>query len=386
MRFALLLLAGLVFACNRKPDPAPGGPAPAQSSHDEHAGLPRSVHLSENVIRDAKIVTEPARKRALAETLALPGEIAVNPDRSARISSPVAGRLDRVSFGEGALVKKGDVLAQVRVPELGRVRGARSAALAKAKAARSNATRLKSLWESRLASEQSYLDALSSAEALEAEASSLGEQLRAIGAGASSAGFLLALRAPLAGVVVTRNAVVGQPVNEEQTLGSITDLSELWFLGRIFEKDLGRLKTGAKARVELNAYPGQSFEGTVEFVSEQIDPVARTLTARIPLRNADGLLRIGLFGTARVDTGREATPEPRLVVPESAVTEVDRKTVVFVREPNGDFQLHDVIRGSSALGYVEITSGLDEGEAVAVSGVFTLKSAVLKGTLGEEAE
>jgi cobalt-zinc-cadmium efflux system membrane fusion protein len=101
--------------------------------------------------------------------------------------------------------------------------------------------------------------------------------------------------------------VVGQPVSADQTLGSIADLSEAWFLGRVFEKDLGRLHEGARAEVVLNAYPAEHFDGTIEVLGQQIDPVARTLTARIRIANRRGLLRIGLFGGARVESGRSAS-------------------------------------------------------------------------------
>jgi cobalt-zinc-cadmium efflux system membrane fusion protein len=114
-----------------------------------------------------------------------------------------------------------------------------------------------------------------------------------------------------------------------------------------------------------------------------VDPAARTLVARVGLANDAGLLRIGLFGTARVAKG-SATGEARLVVPRSALIEIAGKTVVFVRHPDGDFELHDVVIGEASIGVVEIVSGLRESEDVVVEGAFTLKSAVLRGTLGEE--
>src|SRR4029079_3534301 len=110
------------------------------------------------------------------------------------------------------------------------VRSAHTAATAKAKAARSNASRLESLLADRLTSEQSYRDAVAQAEALEAEARSLGEQLAGLGAGPSGgAAFLLALRAPIDGIVLARDAVVGQPITPDKMLGSLADLSRVWF-------------------------------------------------------------------------------------------------------------------------------------------------------------
>jgi len=384
-------VAMLAAACHRggeaerKPDEV--AVAVIASGHvDEpaHPSLPRLVRLPADVVQNAGIKTAKVIRQALASTLSLPGEVVSDPDRSARISSPVAGRLETVTFREGGRVNRGDVLALVRVPELGNVRSAFTAATARAKAARSNAARLEALLADRLTSEQAYRDAVAQADALEAEARSLGEQLTGLGAGSTSgSAFLLALRAPTAGTVLSRDAIVGQPVTPDRTLGSIADLSSVWFLGRIFEKDLAELRVGAPSEVELNAFPDRHFSGQVEYIGQQIDPAVRTLTARIGLTNPDGLLRIGLFGTARVSKG-PPNGEPRLVVPRTALIEVAGKMVVFVRHADGDYEQHDVVPGEASIGMVEIVSGLREGEDVVVEGAFTLKSAVLRSTLGEE--
>jgi cobalt-zinc-cadmium efflux system membrane fusion protein len=173
-------------------------------------------------------------------------------------------------------------------------------------------------------------------------------------------------------------------VTADQTLGSVADLSEAWFLARVFEKDLGRLRQGASAEVELNAYPNERFEGSVEVLAQQIDPMARTLTARIGVKNRNGLLRVGLFGSARVDVGDDKTSVPVLVVPRSALTQINGKQIVFVRTTPETFDLHEVVLGESAVGSVRILAGLQEGEAVVTRGTFTLKSLVLKGTFAEE--
>jgi cobalt-zinc-cadmium efflux system membrane fusion protein len=380
--FALLLIVG----CKR--------PAPAEQHEEranaaehvheaEHEALPRMVKLSEEVIRDAKLQVAPATREVLSETLSLPGEIAADPDQLARISSPTAGRVEEVHFKEGAVVKKGDVLVVLRVPEVGKVRSTFAATESRAAAARANAERLSDLFAKRLASEQDALNAKAEADALDVEARSLKEQLGALGAGSTGA-FAITLRAPISGTVIARDAVVGQPVSPEQTLGSVAALDEVWFLGRIFEKDLGRLALGAGAEIRLNAYPDERFAGSVEYVGQQVDAAARAVTARVRLKNRGNLLRIGLFGTAEIALNSANKDVARLVVPRSAVTEIADKSVVFVREKDGDFELHEVTLGRAAPGKVEILAGLREGEAVVTEGVFTLKSVVLKGSFAEE--
>jgi cobalt-zinc-cadmium efflux system membrane fusion protein len=376
--------SGATPAAPAKSEPASNAPAHAEAH--EHEDLPTRVQLSSGVIAAAGIETARVTREALAITLFLPGEVAADPDRTARVASPIAGRIERIGFREGSAVKKGDVLAVVRVPDLGKLRANLAATLARAKAARSNADRQGQLAAQRLASEQVHLDALATAEALEVEARAVAEQITALGIGPTGGASQLTLRAPIAGVVVARNAVVGQPLTADEIIADIVDLSEVWFLGRVFEKDLGRLRNSAAAEVQLNAYPGQRFVGTVEYIGRQVDPVARTVTARIRLQNQADLLRVGLFGTAQVSTGEQPELSQALVVPRNALTEIAGKSVVFVREADGAFELHQLTLGDSAAGKVQVVAGLREGEEVVVQGVFTLKSAVLKTTFAEEEE
>lgn len=372
-----------------RPARGPVATSPDAAGHEHldepaHPELAKRVRLPKDVIADARIRTAPVTKEVLESTLSLPGEIAADPDKSARVSALVSGRLTRVNFREGSVVKKDQFLATIRIPEVGKVRSAYSAAVAKAAAARANAERLQILANKGLSSAQEAVAAKAEADSLEAEARGLADQLTALGLSASSSGSELAVRAPVNGVVVSRNAVVGQPIATDETIASIADMSEVLFLGRVFEMDLGKLRTDAKAEVQLNAYPKERFAGTVEYLARQIDPVARTVTARIRLPNRNEMLRIGLFGTAQISITEEQKKAPVLVVPRSALVDVAGSSVVFVRQADDDFELHEVVLGESALGKVEIVSGLREGELVVVEGAFTLKSAVLKSTLVEE--
>src|SRR5262249_4476931 len=158
----------------------------------------------------------------------------------------------------------------------------------------------------------------------------------------------------IAGTVIARDAVVGQPVTPDQSLGTIAMLDELWFLARVFEKDLGRLRLGAPADIHLNAFPDEHVEGIVEYLGQQVDPSARTLTARIRVKNLSGLLRIGLFGAAEVALKGNTAGTPRLVVRRSAVSEIAGKPVVFVREDDGEYVLHEIVLGQEAPGKVEV--------------------------------
>lgn len=377
----------LAVSC-KKETPKTAAVAHEVAEHEdekEHGELPKQLQVSPEIARDADLQTVTASRGVLDTVVGLPGEIVNEPDRTAHLSCATSGILEKVSFNEGSKVRAGDVLATLRVPDVGKLRGAFLATTQKAKAARANSGRLRALKEQGLGAEQTFVDADAEAGALEAEAKALSEQLGAIGVNAESGGgFRVPLRASISGIVVSRSAVVGQPVAADHVLATIVDLSEVWFLGRVFEKDLGRLRVGAKTEVKLNAFQGESFAGEVDYVGQQTDPVARTLTARIRLKNESHKLRLGLFGTAYVAVAENNNANPHVIVPLSSVAEVGDKKIVFVKAKDGDFVVHEVTLGNSALGRTQILTGLDEGEDVVSSGVFTLKSLLLKSTLHED--
>lgn len=361
-------------------------PAPAETK-DEVEARPRVIHVAAGVQADAKIRSERVSREVLGRTVELAGEIVSQFDRTARVSSPVAGRLEEVRFGEGAQVKKGEPLAVLRVPDLGRIRGALAAAVARATAARANAVRLQGMAEKRLATEQSYLDAEAEAASFEAEAAAVREQLSAMGAPSEGGGHRLVLRAPVDGVVVSREALVGQPMRSDQVIATLADLGRVWFVAQVFERDMPLVDIGEVGRVRLTALPGRTFEGRVDLVGRALDPTTRSASVRIPLENADGAIRIAMTGLVRlgsvgqnVDAGGQAV----IAVPRAAVTDLIGHRVVFVRTGPEDFEPRDVETGASDGERIAIARGLADGDDVVVDGVFTLKSVVLKSTFAEE--
>ncbi|MCS6912428.1 MAG: efflux RND transporter periplasmic adaptor subunit [Myxococcales bacterium] len=381
----LLLL--VVTCCNQ---PAPAGPPPSEAAlhRDEpeaHRELPRLVRLPPEVLAAAGIRTEPAAQRPLPLTVELSGEIAADPDRVARLTARVPGRIAEVRCREGHKVQAGALLVVLESAELAQARAAYAAARARAEAAARHAERLENLQRSGLAAAQEVQSAAAEARSLQAAAQAAQQTLLTYGLPAGELerpGGRLELRAPLSAAVARRDAVVGQTVGPDHVLCELVDLQRAYFVGRLFEKNLGRVRPGEAAEVRLNAYPDEVFLGTVESIGKQLDPAARTVVARIAIADRNDLLKIGLFGTARVSTSDPAPPA--LLVPLQAVTRLADRDVVFVRHPDDHFEVHPVVLGRSAGGQVEVLSGLRAGEQVVSQGVFTLKSAVLRSTFAAE--
>lgn len=380
-------------------DPAASAPAHATAAPAEHqdelahAGLPTKIRLSAEVSKAAGIQLSPVRMEVLPVTVDVSGEIVPDPDGSASVSVRAPGRIVAVKFKVGQWVKDGELLAVVESAELARARATYIATYAKAVAKRHHAERLAMLTQKGLGPEYEAQLVSAEATALEADARAARATLTAFGQDAVSLpaeAARLELRAPMSGYVLTRNAIIGQPVTADWVIADIARFDHAYFLARLFEKDLAYVTTDSVADVHLNAYPGVVLPGTLESIGKQIDPTARTVIARIRVTDQDGMLKSGLFGTARIamqsGTGSPQTNRAasQLVIPLSAVTDIAGHAVVFVQHTDGDFEVHPVTLGRSAAGKVVVLNGLRAGEKVVSGGVFTLKSAVLKSTFGEE--
>ena len=347
---ALVVVASCKGPAAPEPPQRPGAEAaPRHSDEKRHAAIPKLIKLTSQVTSDADISVQPAEKRRLSVTIDLNGQIVADPDHIAQLAARAASRVVKVLVREGDAVKTGETLVLLSSSELARRRAEYTATGAKAIAARKNAARLRSLAAQRLGADQDAVAAEAEAAALEAERDADAQMIKAMGAPLTAEGdaSLVSLGSPIAGQVVQRDAVPGQMVDPEHTLVTVADLSRIWFQAQLFEKDLAQVSEGAQAEVRLNGYPDTVFSARVVRIASQVDPQTRTLTARLAIDDPDRKIRLGLFGKARVSISAKQTEE-HVVVPLSAVTDIGDRKVVFVRHPDGDYELHDVTLGQSA--------------------------------------
>ena len=192
----------------------------------------------------------------------------------------------------------------------------------------------------------------------------------------------LSIRAPFSGSVVEAAAVAGSWLEAGGKLFTLADLSRVWVLIDIFEKDLGLVQPGLPVALRTEAYPGEAFAGRLALISDILDPSTRTAKGRVVVSNPQGRLKPGMFMEASLTPSNASL---LLVVPEAAVRQVEGKTAVFVPQPDGrSFKLREVRTGRTFQNYVEILQGLTEGEEVVTQGSFDLKAELLKGNLGDQ--
>jgi Cu(I)/Ag(I) efflux system membrane fusion protein len=175
--------------------------------------------------------------------------------------------------------------------------------------------------------------------------------------------------APRDGIVLERNAIEGMRAQPGDVLFRVADISVVWALIDVAERDLGAVSVGQPVVVRARGYPGREFAGKVAVIYPQVNKDTRTARIRIELTNPDFALLPDMYVDAGIDTG---SPRPVLAVPESAVLDTGSQQTVFVEKGQGRFEPRDVKVGQRGDGYVEIRMGLAEGETVVVSANFLI--------------
>ncbi len=193
-----------------------------------------------------------------------------------------------------------------------------------------------------------------------------------------------ALASPISGVIVERHLTRGELVNTDTRLYTIVDSSDVWVMGRAYERDIRFLKPGQKTTVWLDAFPGKLFEGTVDYVASQLDPDTRTVQVRVVLPNPDGWLRPGMFGTVVIHIGQKSdlTGQNGTLVPAAALQRTAGGFAVFQSTGPGEYKLIPVQVLGRSREFAEVTGEIGVGDQVAVGDTFVLKSEVGKEEMG----
>jgi multidrug efflux pump subunit AcrA (membrane-fusion protein) len=194
----------------------------------------------------------------------------------------------------------------------------------------------------------------------------------------------LAVPAPVSGAVTARSANGGEVVEANKELLRITDLSSVWVVAQVYERDLARFRVGGGASVTADAFPNRLFRGHVTYIDPQLDEGTRTGKVRIELANPNRNLKIGMYvRVAFAATGSSESTAP--VVPTSSVQNINGQQVVFVSttDPNV-FELRPVRLGPQSTGRYQVLEGLMVGDKVVTNGSFTLRAEWLKANQGAE--
>jgi Cu(I)/Ag(I) efflux system membrane fusion protein len=174
---------------------------------------------------------------------------------------------------------------------------------------------------------------------------------------------------PVAGTVVDKIAIEGMRFQPGEALFRIVDTSVMWVLAEVYEQDLAYVKPGDMAKVTINAWPNDPFDGKVTFIYPTIGKESRTARLRIEIANPDGRLRADMAATAEIAAPLDGS---RLAVPESAAIDSGRRQVVLVERGEGRYEPRPVKLGARVPGWVQVVDGLKAGERVVTQATFLI--------------
>lgn len=319
------------------------------------------------------------------------GEIILNENNTVRLSSPVPGILGNIRIDTGMAVKPGDTLAEIESAEVGAAIGNYVRNRALADIAHRNHEREKTLAAQKVSAQVDADEAETRHENARADRDAAAHTLRSMGFLESElAGLkaetppILPIRATRGGTLIEKQAVAGNRIQPGQPAMTVSDLSSVWVLLDLYERDLAAV-IGASSRhplpvlLETRAFPGRRFKGMIETVGATMDETTRTVKARALVPNPDGLLRPGMFCNARVMWDLD---EETLTIPRHAALEDGGAWFVFTRLKDDYFIRTPIRKGREFSESVEVLEGLAAGQAVVAEGAFLLKSDVLREKMG----
>jgi cobalt-zinc-cadmium efflux system membrane fusion protein len=342
----------------------------------------------------------------LVQTVRTTGVVAFNDLRMAQLSPPARGRIQSIEVAVGQPVRAGQRLALLDNYDLGDTRSHIAAAQASLVQARAEASAAQAAYNrsgelvriggmaqselERRRAEVARTDAATRTREAELEQWKETEQ-RQMPAGlqdapasnitsvfqgpANSRGVIVA---PFNGIIHSIGAVPGELVDTTRQLFSLADLSTVWVQADVVERDLGAVQVGETVSVSVDAYPGRRFPGRVAYIPDQIDPRSGTARVRCEVPNPDGALRANMFAMADIKSplGRDG-----IMVPDSALQDIDGKPVVFTPGAPGHFDRHVVRLGLRSGGFTEIVEGLAAKATVVTDGSFWLKAALTQSSI-----
>lgn len=299
--------------------------------------------------RSVAVETVVAREQALSRELVAVGSL--RSDESVTLGSEIAGRITRINFDEGQSVQRGQVLFEL---DNTIYRAEFDQARAQAQLTQRNHERALELFARKLIA-QSDRDT----------AAANSEVARAALALAQARLDKTRITAPFDGIAGLRRVSPGDYISAGQQLVSVEAMSSVKVDFRLPESALPALKTGQKLSIELDAFPGERFEGELYAIEPRVADDTRSIGLRANLPNPEGKLRPGLFARVRLQTG---APIPALVVPEQAVFPRGSQQFVYVVE-DGKAAQREVSIGQRLPGQAEVVSGIKVGDQVVVSGL-----------------
>lgn len=340
------------------------------------------VSLTPEAIERAGIKTAEVKSQTAAAAVTVPATVMSNAYRDTKVNALVGGIVRQVPAELGSQVHRGQPLAVVFSSELADAQMKYLSMRAMFHADHQKLQRTQKLVDLGAASRQELEDVTATHTAHETELAAAGQRLLLLGLvpervakleNASQVVSEITVPSPADGIVITRAVNPGQVVGAAQEMFVVTDLSSVWVIGDLYEKDFPSVRVGTEATIVVPSAPNAPLRGRVAYIDPRVDPATRTAKVRVEVPNRNGDLRLGMFVTSSFQTG---AGQRMTVVPRAAVQSVGERTVVYVpvEGEEGKFTERPVKLGQPAGDIVQVLEGLKPGEKVVTEGSFFLRA------------
>ncbi|MEQ1947754.1 MAG: efflux RND transporter periplasmic adaptor subunit [Bryobacteraceae bacterium] len=396
---SFVILAIALAGCSKEASP----PEKAAATKAQDPTESNIVVMSPEVQKESRVETIVLSAKPLPEVVRSTARLTNDENRTWRVGSIAEGRIMTIYANVGDVVKSDQILARMHSHDIHESRAEfmkAMAELARRKGlvdyntkVRDRAKRLYDLKAGSLEQLERTETDLRNAETdvknaeVEVERSRshitevLGLELDAEGHAPSDEEDLIPVRAPAAGVILTRNVTPGTVVTPSTDQFLISDLGRLWAIAELNEEYLGKLRVGMPVRVFVQAYGTEPFNGRIGKIGDVLDPATRTVKVRVELTNVKGRLKPEMYATTEIELGSSA---PVITVPAEAVQEIRGQSSVFVKVAPDRFEVRPVQTANSLAHHdVEISGSIKPGEEVVTNAAFIMKSEFMKASLTE---
>jgi RND family efflux transporter MFP subunit len=361
----------------------PAGPAGVQAGREgAKSDEIVEVTLTPEAVERAGIKTTAARSATASASLSVPGTVMSNAYRDTKMNALVGGVVRQVAVELGASVTRGQPLTVIFSAELADAQTKYVATQAMLTADHQKLERTQKLVALGAASRQELEEITAVHAGHETEVAAARQRLLLLGLGPDDVSRLteasrviseVTVRAPADGVVIARNVNPGQVVGAGQELFTVTDLSTVWVIGDLYEKDFAAVRVGSVATVTMPAARESVVRGRVAYIDPRVDPATRTSKVRVEVSNKSGDLRLGMYVALSFDaaSGRQVT-----LVTRDAVQAIGDRNVVYVQVDGGEGRFAErAVKLGAALGdSFEVLDGVKPGELVVTAGSFFLRA------------
>jgi RND family efflux transporter MFP subunit len=361
----------------------PGGAAPSSAAKSDE---PVEVSLTSEAMARTGIKIESVQAATATEGVGVPGTVASNAYRDTKVNALVGGVVRQVIVELGARVRRGEPLAVIFSSDLADAQMKYLSMRATFEADHQKLVRTEKLVALGAASRQELEEVTAMHAGHETELAAARQRLLLLGLEARQVDSLtdashvvseVTVPAPANGEVIARSVNPGQVVSAGQELFVVTDLSTVWVIGDLYEKDFPVVRVGSNAMIHVPTNQ-RTLRGRVAYIDPRVDPASRTAKVRVEVPNPGENLRLGMFVTLTFETGSK---QRIAVVPQAAVQAVGERSVVYmpVEGEEGKFTERPVKLGPSRGDLVQVVEGLRPGEKVVTNGSFFLRSEAARG-------